>query len=151
MVQIEVIVVKKRVVIAGMGFGGIRAARVLAGRGLDVVLVDRNNYHLFQPLLYQVATAGLEQESIAHSVRAMARHWPGTRFRLSEVTGIDLDGREILTNNGTIPYDHLVVGAGSITNFFGLDSVEKYSFDLKELADGEILRNHILTAFERAV
>jgi len=107
---------KKRVVIVGMGFGGIRAARVLAGRGDDVVLVDRNNYHLFQPLLYQVATAGLEQESIAHSVRAMARKWPGTRFYLSEVTGVDFDAREVRTDNGRIPYDYLVIGAGSITN-----------------------------------
>ena len=142
---------KKRVVIVGMGFGGIRAARVLAGTGHDVVLVDRNNYHLFQPLLYQVATAGLEQESIAHSVRAMARKWPGTRFYLSEVTGIDLEARQVKTDQGSIPYDYLVVGAGSITNYFGITSVERYSFDLKELADGEKLRNHILTAFERAV
>src|SRR6185369_15976120 len=135
---------KKRIVIIGMGFGGIRAARVLAGRGHDVLLVDRNNYHLFQPLLYQVATAGLEQESIAHSVRAMARSWPGTRFHLAEVTGIDLEARRVQTENGTIPYDYLVIGAGSCTNFFGLDSVEHNSFDLKELADGERLRNHIL-------
>lgn len=142
---------KKRVVIVGMGFGGIRAARVLAGEGLDVVLVDRNNYHLFQPLLYQVATAGLEQESIAHSVRAMARHWPGTRFRLSEVTGVDLWTREVQTDNGPIPYDYLIIGAGSVTNYFGLETVERHSFDLKELADAEILRNHILTSFERAV
>jgi NADH dehydrogenase len=141
----------KRVVIVGMGFGGIRAARVLAGKGLAVVLVDRNNYHLFQPLLYQVATAGLEQESIAHSVRAMARHWPGTRFQLAEVTGVDFAGREIRTGAGSIPYDYLIIGAGSVTNYFGLESVARYAFDLKELADGETLRNHILTAFERAV
>src|SRR5262245_24974055 len=102
----------KRIVIVGMGFGGIRAARVLAGRGYDIVLVDRNNYHLFQPLLYQVATAGLEQESIAHSVRAMARDWPGTRFKLAEVTSIDFAAREIRTNSGLIPYDYLVIGAG---------------------------------------
>jgi NADH dehydrogenase len=142
---------KKRVVIVGMGFGGIRAARILAGKGHDVVLVDRNNYHLFQPLLYQVATAGLEQESIAHSVRAMARSWPGTRFQLAEVTGIDFAVCEIRTDTGCIPYDYLVIGAGSITNFFGLESVERHAFDLKELADAETLRNHILTAFERAV
>lgn len=142
---------KKRVVIVGMGFGGIRAARVLAGSGHEIVLMDRNNYHLFQPLLYQVATAGLEQESIAHSVRAMARHWRGTRFHLAEVTGVDLEAREVLTGNGAIHYDYLVIGAGSCTNFFGLESVEHNSFDLKELADGEILRNHILTAFEQAV
>jgi NADH dehydrogenase len=142
---------KKRVVIVGMGFGGIRTARVLAGQRLDIVLVDRNNYHLFQPLLYQVATAGLEQESIAHSVRAMARGWPGTRFHLTEVTGVDFAAREIRTDTGAIPYDYLVIGAGSVTNFFGIESVERNSFDLKELADAETLRNHILTAFERSV
>ncbi|QSV46316.1 NAD(P)/FAD-dependent oxidoreductase [Geobacter benzoatilyticus] len=141
----------KRVVIIGMGFGGIRAARVLAGKGLDVVLVDRNNYHLFQPLLYQVGTAGLEQESIAYPVRAMSRHWAGTRFHLAEVAGVDFAAREVVTSTGRIPYDYLVVGAGSVTNYFGLESVERHAFDLKELVDAERLRNHILTAFERAV
>ncbi|ABB33256.1 FAD-dependent pyridine nucleotide-disulfide oxidoreductase [Geobacter metallireducens RCH3] len=141
----------KRVVIIGMGFGGIRAARVLAGKGLDVVLVDRNNYHLFQPLLYQVGTAGLEQESIAYPVRAMAREWRGTRFHLAEVAGVDFPAREVVTGNGRIPYDYLIIGAGSVTNYFGLESVERHAFDLKELVDGERLRNHILTAFERAV
>jgi len=142
---------RKRIAIVGMGFGGIRAARALAGHGHDVILVDRNNYHLFQPLLYQVATAGLEQESIAHPVRAMARRWPDTRFHLAEVTAIDVDARQIRTDTGDLAYDYLVVGAGSITNFFGLESVERHAFDLKELAHAEALRNHILTAFERAV
>ena len=142
---------RKRIAIVGMGFGGIRAARALAGHGHDVILVDRNNYHLFQPLLYQVATAGLEQESIAHPVRAMARRWPDTRFHLAEVTAIDVDTRQIRTDTGDLAYDYLVVGAGSITNFFGLESVERHAFDLKELAHAEALRNHILTAFERAV
>jgi len=72
----------KRVVIAGMGFGGLSAAKALAGSGLEIVMVDRHNYHLFQPLLYQVATAGLEQESIAYPVRALARQWKETRFHL---------------------------------------------------------------------
>jgi NADH dehydrogenase len=134
-----------------MGFGGIHAARILAGQGLEVLLVDRNNYHLFQPLLYQVATAGLEQESIAYSVRAMARYWPGTRFHLSEVSGFDLTARTVFTEQGPLPYDYLVIGAGSVTNYFGQSAVERHAFDLKELADGETLRNHILTAFERAV
>ncbi|PKN13426.1 MAG: FAD-dependent oxidoreductase [Deltaproteobacteria bacterium HGW-Deltaproteobacteria-4] len=142
---------KKRVIIVGMGFGGIHAARVLTNQGLEVVLIDRNNYHLFQPLLYQVATAGLEQESIAYSVRAMARHWPGARFHLTEVNGFDLAARTVCTDQGPIPYDYLLVGAGSVTNYFGQNSVERHAFDLKELADGETLRNHILTAFERAV
>ena len=141
----------KRVVIVGMGFGGVRAARELAGKSLDVVLIDRNNYHLFQPLLYQVATAGLEQESIAYPIRAMSRHWQGTRFNLAEVTAIDLARRMITTTHDTIGYDYLVAGGGSVTNFFGLESVSQYAFDLKKLLDAEQLRNHILTAFERAV
>jgi len=150
-VRRDILVVKKRIVIVGMGFGGIRTARVLAGNNLDVILVDRNNYHLFQPLLYQVATAGLELESIAHPVRAMARRWPGVQFQLAEVNGIDFIARELRTDTGTIPYDYLVVGAGSVTNYFGLESVAQYAYDLKELVDAEKLRNHILTAFERAV
>lgn len=142
---------KKRVVIVGMGFGGIRAARALAGKGLDLVLVDSNNYHLFQPLLYQVATAALEQESIAYSLRALARHWPGSRFQLCSATGVDLDRRLVMTGRGVIPYDYLVLAAGSATNFFGMQSVERYAFDLKRLEDGENLRNRILTVFEEAV
>jgi NADH:quinone reductase (non-electrogenic) len=143
--------VKRRVVIVGMGFGGIRAARELAGQGCEVVLVDRNNYHLFQPLLYQVATAGLEQESIAYPVRAMARGWKDMTFHLAEVTGVDFSARQIQTDNGPLSYDYLVMGAGSVTNYFGLESVRRHAFDLKELVDAETLRNHILTSFERAV
>lgn len=143
--------IKKRIVIVGVGFGGIHAAQELTGKGHDILLVDRNNYHLFQPLLYQVATAGLEQESIAYSVRAMARSWPDVNFHLTEVTGADFSRKEILTTSGPLPYDYLVIGAGSATNYFGLDSVQQHAFDLKELEDAEVLRNHILTAFERAV
>jgi NADH dehydrogenase len=141
----------KRVVIVGMGFGGIRAARELSGHGFEIVLVDRNNYHLFQPLLYQVATAGLEQESIAYPLRAMSRHWQGARFHLAEVSSVDFAARQVATNHGPLSYDYLVVGAGSVTNFFGQETVERHSFDLKKLLDAERLRNHILTAFERAV
>ncbi len=142
---------KKRVAIIGMGFGGVRAARALAGSDLDVLLIDRNNYHLFQPLLYQVASAGLEQESIAYSIRAMTRTWPNTRFQLSEVSGIDFDQRLIQTSAGEVRYDYLVLGAGSATNFFGLTSVQQYAFDLKALADAEVLRNQVLYCFEQAV
>lgn len=143
--------VKKRAVIVGMGFGGIRAAGVLAGKGCEVVLVDRNNYHLFQPLLYQVATAGLEQESIAYPLRAMVRGWKDVSFHLAEVTGIDFSAGQIETDNGPLAYDYLILGAGSVTNYFGLESVQRHAFDLKELTDAETLRNHILTSFERAV
>lgn len=142
---------KKRVVIIGMGFAGIRAAAALSGSGLELLLIDRNNYHLFQPLLYQVASAGLEQESIAYSIRAMARGWKDARFNLTEVIGIDLDAREVRTRHGVVSYDYLVVGGGSSTNFFGLESVRKHAYDLKALEDAEILRNQILSCFEQAV
>jgi NADH dehydrogenase len=141
----------KRVVIVGMGFGGIRAARELAGEGVEIVLIDRNNYHLFQPLLYQVATAGLEQESIAYPIRAMARKWPGARFLLAEVSGADLDSRILQTSAGDVAYDYLIVAGGSVTNYFGNRDIARYAFDLKKLADGEQLRNHILRLCERAV
>jgi len=141
----------KRVVIAGMGFGGVRAARELAGQGFELILVDRNNYHLFQPLLYQVATAGLEQESIAYPIRAMARNWPGARFLLAEVTGADLDGKKLHTSAGDISYDYLIVGGGSVTNYFGNESIARHAFDLKKLADAEQLRNHILWSCEKTV
>ncbi|MGQ3684137.1 MAG: NAD(P)/FAD-dependent oxidoreductase [Candidatus Loosdrechtia sp.] len=140
----------KRVVIVGVGFGGLRAARALSGKGLDVLLVDRNNYHLFQPLLYQVATAILEQESIVYPVREIIRHWEGIRFQLAEVRNIDLERRQILTSETAIDYDYLILAAGSITNYFGMDTVKRYGYDLKYLSDAVMLRSHILYVFERA-
>ncbi len=141
----------KKVVIVGMGFGGVRAAQQLSGQGVEVTLIDRNNYHLFQPLLYQVATAGLEQESIAYPVRAMVRRWPRTRFILAEVTGVDPAGKSLKTSAGEFTYDYLILGAGSVTNYFGNSEIARHAFDLKKLSDAEQLRNHILTIFERSV
>ena len=113
----------QRVVIVGMGFGGLGAAKKLAGSGLEIVMVDRHNYHLFQPLLYQVATAGLEQESIAYPVRALARHWKGARFRLGEVRSVDFAGKRLLLGDGELSYDYLVLAAGSRTNFFNIPGI----------------------------
>lgn len=140
----------KRVVIAGMGFGGLRAAKVLAEKDLELIMVDRNNYHLFQPLLYQVATAGLEQEAIAYPLRGLTRRWNGATFLLAEISGIDLVKKSVLTDSGDVPYDYLVVAAGSRTNFFGMESVAAHAFDLKRLDQAEDLRNHILLMFEEA-
>lgn len=140
----------KRVVIVGMGFGGLSAAKALADKGMQIVMVDRHNYHLFQPLLYQVATAGLEQESIAYPVRALARNWKNTSFRLTEVNGVNFDQKQVSTDSGPIAYDYLVLAAGSRTNFFGNQSIEQHAFDLKQLSHSETLRNHILTLFEKA-
>lgn len=141
---------KKRVVIAGMGFGGLRAAKALAGSDFELMMIDRNNYHLFQPLLYQVATAGLEQEAIAYPLRGLTRRWPGSSFLLADINGIDLAGKSVQTDAGPVPYDYLVIAAGSRTNFFGMESVAAHSFDLKRLDQAEDLRNHILLLFEHA-
>ncbi len=140
----------KRVVIVGVGFGGLRAARILAGKGLEVLLIDRQNYHLFQPLLYQVATASLEQESIAYPIRALTRRWKGVSFRLVEVCGADLVNRKLLIAGGAIDYDYLILAAGSVTNFFGLVSIERHAYDLKTLDHAVDLRNQILGSFEKA-
>lgn len=140
----------KRVVIVGMGFAGINAAKGLAGSGLEVVLLDRNNYHLFQPLLYQVATAGLEQESIAYPVRALVRDWYNLSFQMGQVTALRLDEKKVVTDKGGLAYDYLILAGGSVTNFFGNAGVARHAYDLKGLADAEQLRNSILTAFEQA-
>src|SRR5574341_612453 len=116
---------RQRVVIVGAGFGGLQAARQLAGKNVDVTLVDRQNYHLFQPLLYQVATASLEQEAIAYPVRAIVRRWKNVSFRLASVQDIDLDRCVVKADTGEIPYDYLIRAAGAVTTFFGVKSVER--------------------------
>jgi len=145
----------KRVVIVGMGFGGLETARHLANSGLDVLVLDRHNYHLFQPLLYQVATAELNVEAIAYPVRAIVRHWKNVRFRMCEVQGLDIEKREVLITSeegdDRIEYDYLVVAAGSATNFFGNTEIMDHAFDLKLLNDAIHLRNQILSVYERAL
>lgn len=140
----------KKVVIAGAGFGGLRAAQALAGKGLEVLLIDRNNYHLFHPLLYQVATASLEQESIAYPIRALTRNWDGVNFRLAEVCGVDFEQKKLLLADDAVDYDYLVIAAGTVANYFGMESIERHSFDLKQLNHAVGLRNQILGSFERA-
>jgi NADH dehydrogenase len=142
---------KPTVVIVGAGFGGLRAARALRRAPVNVVLVDRNNYHLFQPLLYQVATAGLEPEQIAKPVRAILRGQRNLDFRMTEVTGTDLAARRLETTSGPVPYDYLILALGGETNFFGLDSVARHGFGLKDIPDAVAIRNHVLTCFEQAM
>lgn len=144
-----------RIIIIGAGFAGLYAARDLAqDASFQITLIDRNNYHTFTPLLYQVATCALNASDIAYPVRTIFRHQHNVHFLLGEVTAIDYTAKAIsvYTAGETrhMPYDYLLVAAGSVTNHFGLDSAEQYSFGLKDLDDAIQLRNHILKLFERA-
>ena len=142
-----------RVIVLGAGFGGLNAAKALASqRGdseLDVLLVDRYNYHLFTPILYQVATGGVGPDNIAHPVRYVARAY-GFGFQESLVERVALDERCVHTDDGPLHYDQLIIALGSVTNFFGLADVQEHSLPLKTLSDGVKIRNRILDAFERA-
>jgi NADH dehydrogenase len=139
------------VVIVGAGFGGLRAARALRKAPVDVILLDRHNYHLFQPLLYQVATAGLEPEQIAKPVRAILRRQRNFEFRMVEVTGLDAQARQIITAEGPVSYDHLILAVGGETNYFGLESIPQHGFGLKDVPDAIRIRNHVLRQFEHAM
>lgn len=142
---------RPHVVIIGAGFGGLNAAKALGDAPVRVTLVDRNNYHKFQPLLYQVATAGLDPEEIAHNVRSIFRRHPNVTFRLATIRDIDKERRQLHTQAGdVISYDYLVLAAGAATNYFGVEGAAEHSFPLKNLTDGIALRNHILRRFERA-
>jgi NADH dehydrogenase len=143
--------VRPRVVIIGSGFGGLNAARALKSAPVDVTVVDRDNYVGFWPLLYQVATAGLGADDIAYPVRATYAGHPNIRVRLATATGVDLDARLVhLDGHDSLPYDFLIVSAGSSTTDFGLPGVSEHTFALKTLPDAVRLRNHILTMFEHA-
>src|SRR3989441_1417237 len=139
------------VLMVGAGFGGLRAARALRKAPVDVVLLDRHNYHLFQPLLYQVATAGLEPEQIAKPVRAILRRQPNFEFRMVEVTGVDFAARRVATDHGPVPYDFLILALGGETNYFGLDGIVRHGFGLKGVVDAVAIRNHVLRCFELAM
>lgn len=142
---------RPRVVIIGAGFGGLACAKQLAGRPVDVLLIDRNNYHLFTPLLYQVASSLLNPSDIAQPVRAIFRGARNVRVLRAEVTEVDFDHKTVRTaDGGEWPYDRLVIAAGSTTNYFGLESVEQAALGLKDLPEALELRNHILNELERA-
>ena len=142
--------VTPRIVIVGAGFGGLSAARALAGSPFEVEVVDRRNHHLFQPLLYQVATAGLEPSDIAYAVRGILSRQPNVSFTAAEVVGADLDAKVLHTASGReIGYDYLVLAAGARTADFGVEGVAEHAFGLKSLTDAVALRQHLLEQFER--
>ena len=138
------------VVVVGCGFGGLAVTRGLRRLPVDVTVVDRNNFHTFQPLLYQVATAGLDAENVAASVRGIFAGLARFDFRCAEVTGVDLDDRAVLAGKLRIPYDWLVLAAGATSADYGVPGVREHAFFLKTLAEAVRLRNHVLRQFEDA-
>lgn len=139
-----------RVVIVGAGFGGLHAAERLKHTRARVTLVDRRNHHLFQPLLYQVATAGLSPGDIAYPIRAIVRHQTNTRVLLAEVTGVDLDQQQVSLRDGVLDYDYLILAAGATHSYFGHTDWEPLAPSLKSLEDALEIRRRLLLAFERA-
>lgn len=138
-------------VIVGGGFGGLACARELDGHPIDVLLVDSHNYHLFTPLLYQVATALLNPSDIAYPLRACFRRSTNVNFRQARATAIDFDAKTIQLDAGaTITYDYLVLATGSTDNYFGSQHLEVFAFGLKTLEQALRLRNHVLSCLERA-
>ena len=141
---------RPRVVIVGAGFGGLSAAKALARAPVDVTVIDRRNYHLFQPLLYQVATAGLSPADIASPIRAILRHQANATVMLASVTGIDAARREVLSGSRRIPYDYLILATGARHAYFGNGHWESCAHGLKKIDDATFLRRKILLAFEKA-
>jgi len=142
---------RPRVVIIGAGFGGLQCARKLARAPVEVTLLDRHNYHLFTPLLYEVSTSLLNPSDVSPPIRSIVRSARNTSFGLVEVDDVDLDAREVISLSGLrFPYDYLVIAAGSTTNFFSNASVERDAHTVKELPDALEFRNHVLRCFEAA-
>lgn len=141
---------RQKVVIVGAGFGGLSAAAALAKTDADVTLIDRRNHHLFQPLLYQVATAGLAPTQIASPIRMILRRQPNVHIELDEVTGVDLANRRVRLGERTIPYDQLVIATGATHAYFGRDGWAEHAPGLKSLQDALSLRAKVLLALESA-
>jgi NADH dehydrogenase len=141
---------RPHIVIIGAGFGGLSAAMRLGKVGADVTVIDRRNYHLFQPLLYQVATAALSPADIAAPIRGILSRQPNTNVILGTVTGIDLAGRAVLIGQRRIPYDQLVIATGARESYFGHDEWAAVTLGLKKIDDATAMRRRILVAFERA-
>lgn len=142
---------RPRVVIIGSGFGGLNAARSLARSQVEVLLIDRNNYHTFIPLLYQVAVAQLQPEQVAYPVRSILRRLPHANFLTAEVKRINFVNQVVETEKAAIPYDFLIVSTGSQTQFLGVPGAQKYALPMKTLAEAVYIRNHILSCFEQAL
>lgn len=142
---------QQRVVIIGGGFAGIALAKKLRNKKLQVVLLDKHNYHTFQPLLYQVATGGLEAGSIAYPIRKVIQEYKDFYFRLTSVKEIDTENQKIISEIGDLNYDYLVIATGSKTNYFGNKEIERHSMSMKTIPQSLNIRSLILENFEQAV
>ena len=140
-----------RVIIIGAGFGGVELARQLKNKEVEVLLIDRNNYHTFQPLMYQVATGTLASDSISFPLRKMFKNQKNFRFRLAEVLSIDSKNKMVHTSVADYDYDYLVIATGATSNFFGTKQVEKYALPMKNIIEALNIRSYLLQNLEEAV
>jgi NADH dehydrogenase len=142
---------KKRIIIVGAGFGGLKLARLLAGSKYQVVLIDKRNFHQFQPLFYQVATSGIEPSLISFPVRKTFQKHSNLHFRNTSLLSVDSHKNEVVTEAGTIHYDFLVIASGVGTNYFGNENIQQNSISMKSTAEAINLRNRILESYEKAI
>ena len=143
--------IQKKIIIIGAGFAGLRLAQDLENSDFDVLLIDKNNYHQFQPLMYQVATARLEPASISFPLRKVFQHSKNIRIRIADVLSVDTENKTLKTSIADFDYDHLVVAFGCTTNYFGNAEIEKFAYPMKSVPEAIQLRNHILQTFEDAL
>ena len=142
---------RPKVVIVGAGFGGLSALRTLGNKAVDVLVVDRNNYHGFWPMLYQVATGALNSELIAYPIRKVIHPYKNADFQLADVTGVNWEAKQInIANGAPIDYDYLILAAGSAQFYFGNDRLAETTFSMKDVDQAEEIRNHVIECFERA-
>jgi NADH dehydrogenase len=142
---------RQRIVIIGAGFAGLRIARDLNNTAYEIFLVDKHNYHEFQPLMYQVATARLEPSSISFPLRKVFQHTKNVNIRIAEVQRVDTVGKVVHTSVGDIPYDRLIIALGCTTNYFGNARIQSHSFPMKSVPNAMALRNRILQTFEDTI
>lgn len=140
-----------RIVVIGCGFGGLQLAKSLRHAAVQIILIDKNNYHTFQPLLYQVATAGLEADSIAYPIRKIFKGQSNFHFRMGEVQKIVASENKLLTSIGELRYDYLVIATGSTTNYFGIADFEQNCMPMKSVTEALNLRSMVLQNFEQAL